>query len=179
MAEPLGDHRGNGRAPDAPLQQEDKDGVQNDVCHRTHQRGHHARAGKALGVDEAVHPQGDQHEQIAGQIDPGVVHGIADGVGAGAEGIEQRRQEDLAQQCQRHGEDQKQGKGVAQNMLCCIQIALAPLNGAEGRAAHAGQAGKGHDDGDHRQTQAQTGQGHDKAGKAQGQDPADPVPAEP
>ena len=45
------------RAAHAHAEAENKDGIQNDVGHRTDEHRQHARAGKALGGDESIHAQ--------------------------------------------------------------------------------------------------------------------------
>ena len=85
----LGQNGGQGRAPDAHMQGKNEDGVQQDVGHRADEHRPHADLGKALGGDEAVEAQGHLDENGADGVDAHVIHGVGNGVLAGAEGQQQ------------------------------------------------------------------------------------------
>ena len=85
----LGDHRGQGGALGPHFQQEDKDGVQDNIGYRADDHGVHAGAGKALGADEGVKPQGQLHKGGAPGIDAHIGFRILDGVFTGAKHKEQ------------------------------------------------------------------------------------------
>ena len=100
----LGQHRGQGRPPDAHVQGEDEQGVQQDVAHRADEDGFHAHLGEALGGDEGVQAQGQLHEQGAQGINLHILDGIPDGVPAGAEGQQQRTVPDQQHRRQHQGD---------------------------------------------------------------------------
>ena len=86
----LGQHRGQGSPPDAHVQDEDEQRVQQNVGHRADEHRFHAHLGEALGGDEGIEAQGQLHEQGAQGVNAHILGGVFDGVPAGAEGQQQR-----------------------------------------------------------------------------------------
>ena len=78
---------------------------------------------------------------------------------AGPKEIEDGPPEGQPQGRQPRAEEEEQRKGVAQDALGLLVLPLAPVNGAQGRAPHAAQVGKAHEDGNDGQAQPQPGQG--------------------
>ena len=95
------------------------------------------------------------HQIIDGQI----VVGVGEGHVAGPEQVEDGPPERQAQHRQARAEEEQQGKGVAHDALGLPVLPPPPVDGAQGRAPHAAQVGKGHEDGDDGQAQAQPRQG--------------------
>ena len=90
--DPAGAHRlrensGQSGTLDAPAQQEDKDGVQDDVEECADQDAEHGHQSLSLGADEGVQAQGQLDEYRPKQIDPDIVHTIGDSGIGGAEGV--------------------------------------------------------------------------------------------
>ncbi len=90
----LGDYRCQSRSPDAPVEDEDKEGVQGNVDHRPQQDGQHPGAPKALGVDKAVHPQAGHGEDAAADVNGNILVGVGESDIAGPKQIEEGTLED-------------------------------------------------------------------------------------
>lgn len=127
--EHLGEHRGQGGALHAHVKDKDKNGVENDVGHRTDDDREHGEGGEALGGDEIVQPQGDQYGNGPPEIDAQIFHGVADGVLTGAEEIEQGLLPELEHHGDRCGEEHQQRGAVAQNLTGQVQPALPHADG--------------------------------------------------
>ena len=98
----LGDDRGNGRSPDAHVQRENENRVENDVDHPADQGRHHADSGKALRIDEIVQAQTGLKEKGAEAVNAQIILGIGKRRLACAEQQKQRFAENL-----NPGRDQK------------------------------------------------------------------------
>ena len=120
-------------------QTKDQDRVKDDVGHGADAYGHHADGGEALRGDEGVHAQGDLYEDGADRVDGNVFHGIADGVLAGAEQIEERLAKDQHDGGQDDRYDDERGKAVAHDLLSAFVVFAAHADAGAGRAAHAQQ----------------------------------------
>ncbi len=81
----LTEHGGDGCALHAQTEREDQDGVQNDVDDCTDDGGEHTGLGKALGGDEGVHAQHQQHKHRAQNVDAAVTQRIGQGGVTGTE----------------------------------------------------------------------------------------------
>src|SRR5699024_10586879 len=108
--------------------------------------------------DEGVHAQGDLYEDGADRVDGNVFHGIADGVLAGAEQIEERLAKDQHDGGQDDRYDDERGKAVAQDLLSAFVVFAAHADAGAGRAAHAQQIGERGNDHDEGKAHADAGQ---------------------
>ena len=147
------------RALHAQIQRKNEDGVQHDIHHRPQGHGEHAHHGKALGVDEGIHPKPDHHKQGPQQVNGQIVVGVGKGHAAGPEQIQDGTPEHEAEHGQPRAEQQQQHKGVAHDALGLFVLPPPPVDGAQGRAAHTAQVGKAHQNGNDGQAQPQAGQG--------------------
>ena len=152
-------HRSQRGALDTHAQHEDKNRVQNDVDHRTDDRGQHADLGKALCGDEGVHAHDQQHKYAAQNVDPGVIQCVGQGRLAGTKEGQQLRRRGIEAGSQHHGEDQQHRKAVAHDLFRPVLILLAHGNGRAGRATGTGQHSKAVDQHQNRQKQSRAGQG--------------------
>lgn len=166
----LGDHRGHGRSPHAHIQPKDQKGIQHHVHRRSGGNGDHTRAAEALAVDEAVHPQAHHSEEGAPDVNGKVVLGIGEGILAGAEEPEDGIHKRYADGCQHQGRHRQHEAGGAHDLLRLGILLPSPGDGAQGRAAHAVEVGKGGDDIDDGKDDAHPGQGQGGGGAS---DPAD------
>ena len=157
-ADGLGEDRRQGRAPDAHVKEIDEEGVQDDVQRRADDYRHHAHPGEALGVDEGVHAQADEDRDGSDHIDAEIVHGVGqaglvaaqDGQGPGG-----RREEQDRQRC---ADEQQEAEGRLHDPPGPLVVPLAPGDGAERSAAGAAEIGKGADQRNQREADAQARQ---------------------
>ena len=63
--EHLGEDGGQGRAPHAHIQHEDKERIQQNIGNGSQHDGQHSLPRKALGIDKAVHSQAEHHKDRA------------------------------------------------------------------------------------------------------------------
>ena len=134
---------GDGRAPDAQIQTEHQNGIEDDVDDRADHRGQHADLREALGGDEGVHAHDHQDEEAAQNVDPGIFQGIGQGGIRRAEPAQQRGAGGIEHAGEHRRQDQQHTKAVAQNLLRLFPVALTHGDGRPGRTAGARQQGKG------------------------------------
>ena len=150
----LGEDGGQRGATHAHVKDKDKQRVQEQVQHSPDGHGEHARDAEPLGVDEIVHAKTYHDEQRAAQVDGEV--GVRIGIGgvAGTEQIHQRPAKRIAEDGKDQAAEQEHGEGIRHDLFCLLRLPAAPCNGEEGRPAGAEEVGKGGDDGDDGQRQA-------------------------
>ncbi len=141
-AHSLTEHGGNGSAPHAQTQTKDQDGVENNVDDRTDDGGEHAGLGKALGGDEGIHAQHQQHEHRAENVDAAVAQRIRQGGVTGTKEPQQGGCSGVEHHGQHHREEQQHGKAVGDDLLRLLLVALSQRNGGAGCAARAHQHGE-------------------------------------
>lgn len=156
----LGDHRGQGRALDAHVQQVDEDGVQDNVADRSDEDGPHAESCKALGGDKEVHPQGHHHKEGAAGVDAHIGQGVKDRLLTAAEEPQQPLAPDPKPRRQHRRRCHKAGKAVAHDLLCGGVVTLSHGDSGPGRAPLGDEHGKGADQVDHREAQPHPRQRH-------------------
>ena len=155
----LGDHRSQSRSGDAHVEEEDEDGVQNGVQHRPQEHRHHPRAAEALGIDEGVHAERQHHRNGPDEIDQKILPPINHSGVAAPYQIENGVQKEVEHRHQRRPQHQEVDKGVAHDPLGLLVVPMAPGDGEERSAPHAGEVGKGGNDIHHRHHQADSGEG--------------------
>ena len=138
----LTEHRSNGCAPHAQPEPEDEDGVQNDVDHGTDHGGEHAGLGKALGGDEGIHAQHQQHEHRAENVDAAVAQRIRQGGVAGTEQPQQRGRTRIKADGQHHCKEHQHRKAVGDDLFGLLPVPLPQCNGGARCAARAHQHGE-------------------------------------
>ena len=137
--ESLGQDGGNGGPADAHAEDEDQDGIQDDIGDGPDDDGRHAHGGVALGIDKGVHAGRDHGKDIAQQIDPQIGQGMDQSVIGSPEGDEDRPAEYLAGDGQYNGRrDQEKEGGILD--LC----GLLPVPGPAGDRKQGGAAGPVH-----------------------------------
>ena len=151
----LGQHRRQGGALHAHAAGIDEHRVQDDVQHRPDDHGHHADAGEALGVDERVHAQADEHRDGADHIDPEIAQRGGQGRIVAAQQAQHCGGGKVHADGQDRAHEQEHGKGSAHDPLRFVVPVFAPGDGRQRGAAGAEQVGKGPDQGDQRETDAQ------------------------
>ena len=138
----LAEYGGGGSAGHAHIQQEDADGVEDDIDDRAHALGNHGVDGFARGGEQALH--GDLAEHAEGQaaynghvvhsvLDHGFILGLHGEEGAGAENAEQEEQHIAA------GDDED---AVVCHAVGMFRILCAQGAGDQGVDAHAHARGK-------------------------------------
>ena len=162
--DPTGAHRlrqdgSQGRALYAPIQKENKDGIQHDVQYRADQHAEHSHQRFSLGADEAVQPQGQLDEYRPQQIDADIVHRVANGGIRGAEGVQNRFFVHAEAHCHQQGGRQQEDQGIAQDPLGLVPSPGTQLDGGQGRAALSGKGGEGGHQSDDRKCNAHAGEG--------------------
>ena len=153
----LGQNGGKGCTLDAHGQSVDENWVQDNVAHRTHQHRKHSRFGKALGGNKGVHTQSQLDENGADGVDIHVIHGIANGIVAGTEGVKKRPVPKEQRRCQHHGNENLQQEAVAQNLLCVVMLLPAHSDGSHRGTAVADEGGKSRHNHDNGHTHAHAG----------------------
>ena len=138
----LTEHRGNGCALHAQPKPEDEDGVQNDVDHGTDHGGEHAGLGKALGGDEGIHAQHQQHEHRAENVDAAVAQRIRQGGVTGTEQPQQRGRTRIKADGQHHCKEHQHRKAVGDDLFGLLPIPLPQCDGGARCTARAHQHGE-------------------------------------
>lgn len=157
-ADPLAEHRGDGRAPYPHAETEDQDGVQHNVAQRPDHGGHHAQPGKALGGDEGIDAHDNQDEDAAQHIDPGVTHPIGQGGVAGPEQPQQLGRKGEEEGGQHHRQPDEHRQTVAHDPLGAVLVVLAQGDGRPGRAACPAEHGESVDQHQNRHAEPHAGQ---------------------
>ena len=148
----LGGDGGDGGSPDAPVEDENVDGVQNGVEDGADDDAVHGHFRAAVGPDHVGEGHRQYAEWRADEDDGGIILGIGHHGILGAEGPEHGLQENQPQghhddTCQ-NGQDKQVVEGTARGLL----VALAHLNGGVGTAAGTDHGRYGQHDGDHRES---------------------------
>ena len=152
------DHRGQGCAPHAHIQQKNKNRIQNNISHSTQPRRQHADATKTLSVNKAVHAQTDHDKQRTAQVDGRIISGIHICNITGTEQIQQRLQASQTRRHQHGTRQQQHSKGRSHDPSSFFFVSCTSRDGEKRRAAHAKQVGKGIEDHNNGKTDAQAGQ---------------------
>ena len=138
----LTEHGGNGCALHAQPEPEDEDGVQNDVDHGTDHGGEHAGLGKALGGDEGIHAQHQQHEHRAENVEAAVAQRIRQGGVTGTEQPQQRGRTRIKAEGQHHGKQHQHSEAIGDDFLRLLLVALPQCDGGARCTARAHQHGE-------------------------------------
>ena len=101
----LGEDGRQGCALDAPVEHEDKEGVQDGIQDRADHHGEHRVAGAAVCADGGVDDRPDDHEGEADHNDAPIPQRIGHDVVGRAEQAAQRRQKDKGQDRVQHADD--------------------------------------------------------------------------
>ena len=99
--------------------------------------------GLTLGTDKGIQSQSQLDKDGTDEVDADVIHGIADGIFRGAEGIENGFFEDAESHRKSYRGNQQQSQRVAQDFFRLLPVARTQLDRGQGRAALAGKGGKG------------------------------------
>ena len=150
-------YHGGHRCPHhAPAADEDEDGIQKDIHHRSGQRGYHGEAGSAAGPDDGVHGLPEHIEGDAQRDVEEILLRIAEGLGI--DGAAEHGQDLIGKQQVQRRQHQtaacRQHHGVAHGSAGILSLALAQRDTDEGAAAvtdHDGDGQRHHSQGkDHR-----------------------------
>ena len=156
----LRDDRRDGGSPDAHVEQEDEDGVEDDVHHRADDGGEHRLIGKALAGDELPQPCRQDGEHRTGDIVGQVGICIGEGLLAGAEKHQHRLTQSDGRRRQDSGKPQQHDKAVGQNLFGSFVVVFPHADGHQRGAADADQKGKGGDEGHNRSADTRARQGN-------------------
>lgn len=172
-----GDHRDgrrDGGAADAHVENQDKQGVENDIEDGAQHHRDHRLLGIARGPHDGVEVERQVGEEIAGDDDIEVIHGVGQGLLAAAETRQQLLHENHAGNDRRQVDDQRQGQGVAQDMLGRL-VRLAPQVDGDSRGRPgADQHAEGLQEKQDGERQRQARDGH-RADPLPDKDPVDNV----
>ena len=132
-------HRGDGRAADAPAEAEDEQRVEDRIDDHGVDRGVHRLAGMPRGAQHGVQAQIHVRDDVAQQDDGHVFAGIADRGLASPEEIEDRVEEQKRHETERYADYQIEHQHIAQHPLGRFVVALPQTHRDQRRGAHAHQ----------------------------------------
>lgn len=155
----LRDHRGDGRAADAPAEAVDEQRVERGVDEHRVDRGVHRLAGIARGAQHGVQPQIHVRHDIAREDHRHVFAGVADRGIARAEEVEYRVEERQREQAEDGSDNQIEHQHVAQHQAGRVVVALSQTHRHERRGAHAHERPEGRGEVHQRESQRQTRDG--------------------
>ena len=150
----LGEHRGDGRARDAHVEDEDEERVEHDVERRAEHDGEHALLGKALADDELVHAEGEQVEGRTAEVDGKILLRVGIGRLARAEEHEHWPLEREHRGGEHDGADAEDEETVGEYAPRLVLPARAHVDAHERRAADADEKGEGPEHGHDRPADA-------------------------
>ena len=157
-ADSLGNDGRPGRTADAHIQRIDEKRIQEDIQTRTNDDRDHPDLRESLRVDEGIHSQADEHRDGAEHINPEIGKRRRQRFRVAAE----QRQDNRGCRIQHHGQertDQDQhGKRCIDDGFRFIVVSFTPGDGGQRCPAGAEQIGKGPDEGNERERDAQRGQ---------------------